>query len=115
MAITRTEIGIRFAPPRTDEARTAIKARLSARAEELALLIHELVPGSREQSEAVSSLEHAVQWAHAGVDRRLVLPGERRPVRLVPAVAEGGEPASAGTGRTAGVVRERAAAEQGEA
>ncbi|MFF4900531.1 hypothetical protein [Streptomyces sp. NPDC001068] len=76
MAITTREIGIRFAPPKNDEARTAIKARISAKAEELALLIHELVPGCREQSEAINGVEHAVQWAHDGVDRRLVLPGE---------------------------------------
>ncbi|MFK0063423.1 hypothetical protein ACIQTN_29860 [Streptomyces werraensis] len=82
MAITRHEIGIRFAPPKTDQARNDIKARISAKAEELALLIHELVPGSREQSEAISNLEDAVDWAHNGVDRRLVLRGEQRPPRL---------------------------------
>ncbi|MEV0016611.1 Acb2/Tad1 domain-containing protein [Streptomyces tendae] len=99
MAISRNEIGIRFAPPKTDEARNDIKARLSAKAEELALLVHDLVPGSREQSEAISSLEDAVQWAHAGVDRRLVLRGERRPrLAAEPATAEPGEQAAAGPG-----------------
>lgn len=83
MAITRTEIGIRFAPPKTDPARNDIKAQISAKAEELALLIHQLVPGCREQSEAISGVEHAVQWAHDGVDRRLVLPGEQQAVRPV--------------------------------
>ncbi|WP_327594623.1 hypothetical protein [Streptomyces chartreusis] len=90
MAITRNEIGIRFAPPKTDPARNDIKAQISAKAEELALLIHELVPGSREQSEAISNLEDAVDWAHNGVDRRLVLRGEQRPARLA---AQAGPPA----------------------
>jgi hypothetical protein len=85
MAITKREIGIRFAPAKNDPDRVAIKARLSEKAHELALLIHELVPGSREQSEAISSLEDAVRWAHDGVDRRLVLPGEHRPLPAVPA------------------------------
>ncbi|MDH6489584.1 hypothetical protein [Streptomyces sp. SAI-127] len=78
MAINAREIRIRFAPPKTDQARNDIKAQISAKAEELALLICELVPGCREQSEAVNGVEHAVQWAHDGVDRRLVLPGEDR-------------------------------------
>lgn len=95
MAITRKEIGIRFAPPKTDEARNDIKARISAKAEELALLIHELVPGSREQSEAISSLEGSVQWAHDGVDRRLILPGEQMPTGPVPA-PRGGPSAAEG-------------------
>ncbi|SOE31701.1 hypothetical protein [Streptomyces sp. OK228] len=93
MAITAREIGIRFAPPRTDERRNAIKAQISAKAEELARLIHELVPASREESEAIYGVEAAVQWAHCGVDRRLVLPGELRP--LAPTVpAPAGPPAA---------------------
>jgi hypothetical protein len=79
VAISKNEIGIRFAPPRTDDRRSAIKAQVSAKAEELSLLIHELVPGSREESEAIYAVESAVHWAHSGVDRRLVLPGEQRP------------------------------------
>jgi hypothetical protein len=92
VAITEREIRIRFAPPRTDEVRNDIKAQISAKAEELALLIHELVPGCREQSEAISGVEHAVQWAHDGVDRRLVLPGEQRPA-LAPVMAAESGPA----------------------
>ncbi|MFJ7090435.1 hypothetical protein ACIQWL_09220 [Streptomyces mirabilis] len=90
MAITEREIRIRFAPPRTDEVRNDIKAQISAKAEELALLIHELVPGCREQSEAISGVEHAVQWAHDGVDRRMVLPGEQRPALAPVTAAESG-------------------------
>ncbi|MDI9836218.1 hypothetical protein [Streptomyces sp. KAU_LT] len=86
MAITRREIGIRFAPPKTDETRNDIKARISAKAEELALLIHELVPGCREESQAVKGIEIAVQWAHDAVDRRLVLRGEQSAMpQVVPA------------------------------
>ncbi|MEU0950666.1 hypothetical protein ABZ379_49885 [Streptomyces canus] len=89
MAITRREIGIRFAPPKTDETRNDIKARISAKAEELALLINELVPGCREESQAIKGLEVTVQWAHAAVDRRLVLQGEQTvpPVLPCPATA----------------------------
>jgi hypothetical protein len=93
VAITRNEIGIRFAPPKTDEARTDIKAQISAKAEELALLIHELVPGCREQSVAISAVEDAVDAAHNGVDRRLVLRGERRPARPV-LTAQAGPPSA---------------------
>ncbi|MBT2492332.1 hypothetical protein J7E96_28250 [Streptomyces sp. ISL-96] len=84
MAITENEIRIRFAAPATDEARTAIKARLATAAEELALLVHELVPGSREESEAISAVELALWWAQAGVDRRYV----PRAKPLAPADAE---------------------------
>jgi hypothetical protein len=90
VAITRREIGIRFAPPKTDEARNDIKGRISAKAEELALLINELVPGCREESQAIKGLEVTVQWAHAAVDRRLVLQGEQTvppPVLPCPATA----------------------------
>lgn len=76
MAITEREIAIRFAPPKTDTVRNEIKAQLTAKGHELALLIHTLVPGSREESEAITAVEDAVRWAHDGVDRRLVLPGE---------------------------------------
>ncbi|MGX1301419.1 hypothetical protein RKD35_002907 [Streptomyces albogriseolus] len=107
MAITRNEIGIRFAPPKTDPARNDIKAQISAKAEELALLIHELVPGSREQSEAISNLEDAVDWAHNGVDRRLVLRGEQSTMpQVVPAPAdEDTETVTDGAGRFVAQVR----------
>ncbi|MFF5045609.1 Acb2/Tad1 domain-containing protein [[Kitasatospora] papulosa] len=79
MAITPREIAIRFAPPKTDADRLAIKARISRAGEEFALLVHELVPGSREESQAIKACEHAVSWAHAGIDRRYVAAGERKP------------------------------------
>lgn len=81
MSITDAEIDKRFTPQKTDDDRTAIKARLSEAGGELARLIHELVPGSREESEAITSLELAVAWAHLGVDRRYVARDERKPDR----------------------------------
>lgn len=78
MAITPREITVRFAPPKTDADRTAIKARLSRAGRELARLVHELVPGSREESQAIKACEQAVSWAHAGIDRRYVAAGERK-------------------------------------
>lgn len=80
MSITASEISKRFAPPKVDAERAAIKARLSAKAGELAELVHELVPGSREESEAITHIEIALGWAHAGVDRRYVTRDERRTV-----------------------------------
>jgi hypothetical protein len=85
VAITRREIGIRFAPPKTDETRNDIKTRISAKAEELALL--KLVPGCREESQAIKGLEVTVQWAHAAVDRRLVLQGEQTVPPMLPCPA----------------------------
>lgn len=91
MAISPREIEIRFIPPKMDEDRVAIKARICDAAGQLAMLIHELVPGSREESQAIKACELAVQWAHAGVDRRYVARGERKklvPVLIDPETAE---------------------------
>lgn len=77
MALNPHEIRIRFAPVKVDRDRVAMKDRISAKAEELALLINELVPGSREESQAVKAVEVAVHWAHGGIDRRYVARGER--------------------------------------
>lgn len=77
MAITPHEIDKRFAPPATDPDRVAIKEAISGATRAVAMLIQQLVPGSREQSEAITHLEMAVSWAHMGVDRR---PPLRRPV-----------------------------------
>lgn len=87
MSITDGEISKRFAPQKTDPERVAIKDRLSAAAGDVARLIHELVPGSREESEAITHIEIALGWAQAGVDRRYVAHDERRP-RPVPTAAQ---------------------------
>lgn len=72
MGLNPKEIGIRFPPvDAEDKAHHVIaKNKITAAAHELAGLIHELVPGSREESEAVTAVEQAVMWAHAGIDRR---------------------------------------------
>jgi len=44
-------------------------ARLREKAKELALLIAELTPSSREQSVALTELETAVFWANAAIAR----------------------------------------------
>lgn len=72
MAITPDEIARRFAPPRTEGEHYARKLAVTDAAMTLADLILQMVPGSREQSIAVEALESAVQWAHCGIDRRLI-------------------------------------------
>lgn len=42
---------------------------LRAKAKELAYLIDELVPASREKSMALTQLETSVMWANAGIAR----------------------------------------------
>ena len=44
-------------------------AAIRARAKELALLISEVTPASREQSVALTHLETAVMWANAAIAR----------------------------------------------
>jgi hypothetical protein len=44
-------------------------AALRAKAKELADLIAEIVPASREQSVAITHLETAMMWANAGIAR----------------------------------------------
>lgn len=51
--------------PGQPEKYTAIRAK----AKELAEMIVELVPESREQSLALTNLEQAVMWANAGIAR----------------------------------------------
>lgn len=77
MAITSHEIDIRFAPVQPDPDRTAMKNQISGAAHDLAILIHQLVPGSREESIAIKAVEDAVNAAHNGIDRRYV-PQARR-------------------------------------
>ncbi|MFD8078970.1 hypothetical protein ACFV3E_40725 [Streptomyces sp. NPDC059718] len=72
MALNPDEIAKRFAPAPDDAERIAKKNEISCAAHALAALINELVPGSREESEAVTHVETAVMWAHAAIDRRYV-------------------------------------------
>lgn len=57
-----------YHPPRGDQ--PAHYQELRARARDLAMLIIELVPTSREQSLALTNLEQAIFWANAGIARR---------------------------------------------
>ena len=85
MALTDEELRKRFTPPTSDTDHVAIKRELTRAAHTLASLIHDLVPGSREESRAIEALEQAVFWAHAGVDRR----GAKRPARHAEPTATG--------------------------
>lgn len=89
MAITHDEIARRFAPPRTDGEPYARKLVVSDRAMALAEMLLTMVPGSREQSRAIEGLEACVQWAHAGIDRRLA---DEEPVPYVLADQPTGHP-----------------------
>lgn len=70
MAITKEELDNRFtyhAPkPGQPEKYEAIRAK----AKELAALVVELCPESREQSVAVTKIEEASMWANAAIARR---------------------------------------------
>jgi hypothetical protein len=46
-----------------------IYQRLREKAKELALLINEVVPESREKSTAITHLETSIFWANAGIAR----------------------------------------------
>jgi hypothetical protein len=55
------------APP-DEEAIKAYKA-IRAKAKELAMLVYELTPASREQSLSFTKIEEAVMWANAAIAR----------------------------------------------
>lgn len=56
-----------YHPPKADQPERYIKIR--DKAKELALVIDEFVPDSREKSVAFTELESAVMWANAGIAR----------------------------------------------
>jgi hypothetical protein len=70
MPITTDEIIARFTyhPPKTDQPQRYEKLRAKAR--ELAGMIVELSPESREQSLALTALDEAVMWTNAAIARR---------------------------------------------
>lgn len=70
MASAREEIDIRFTyhPPKGDQLERYVRLRDTAK--ELAILIADLTPQSREQSLALTHLEQAIMWANAGIARR---------------------------------------------
>jgi hypothetical protein len=56
-----------YHPPKDGQAGKFIMIRDSTR--ELALLINQLVPDSREKTIAISKIEESVMWANAGIAR----------------------------------------------
>lgn len=56
-----------YHPPKGDQAERYVKIR--DKAKELALLIDEITPSSREQSVALTHLETATFWANAAIAR----------------------------------------------
>lgn len=71
MPITREELDIRltYHPPKGDQPERYEK--IGAKVRELADLVVELCPESREQSLALTHIEEAKMWANAGIARRL--------------------------------------------
>lgn len=53
--------------------------KLRSKAKELAYLINDLCPNSREKSLAMTNLEQAVMWANAAIARNEVVENEIRP------------------------------------
>lgn len=56
-----------YHPPKADQPERYVKIR--DKAKELAFVIDECVPDSREKSVAFTELESAVMWANAGIAR----------------------------------------------
>lgn len=56
-----------YHPPKADQPERYIKIR--DKAKELAFVIDECVPDSREKSVAMTNLEQVVMWANAGISR----------------------------------------------
>ncbi len=67
--ITQSELDVKFKyhSPKDDQP-TRYEA-IRAKAKELATLIVETSPASREQSLAITNLEQAIMWANAGIAR----------------------------------------------
>jgi len=61
------EKAVTYHPPKADQPERYVKIR--DKAKELAFVIDECVPDSREKSVAFTELESAVMWANAGIAR----------------------------------------------
>jgi hypothetical protein len=68
--MTKEEINTRFTYHQPKDGQPEKYIAIREKAQELAVLINELVPESREQSEAITNLETAVMFANAGIARR---------------------------------------------
>jgi len=70
MPITPEELDCRFTHHKPAEGQSEKYGAIRAKARELAELIIEATPESREQSTAVTKVEEACMWANAAVARR---------------------------------------------
>lgn len=67
--MTSSNIENNFTYHAPDDVRIVKYQKLRDKAKELAYLIDELVPESREQGVALTNLEQAIFWANAGIAR----------------------------------------------
>jgi hypothetical protein len=70
MSIPQTELDTRFTDHPPAEGQPEIYRRIRAKGKELAELINEVTPPSREQSLALTAIEESVMWGNAAVARR---------------------------------------------
>lgn len=64
---TQIEKAFTYYPPKPDQPNRYVKIR--DKAKELALVIDDCVPDSREKSVAMTNLKQVVMWANAGIAR----------------------------------------------
>ena len=64
------ELDVRFTYHPTKDDQLGRYVGIRSQAKELAKLIDEYVPDSREKATALTKLEEAVMWANAGIARR---------------------------------------------
>ncbi len=67
--ITQSELDVKFKYHSPKDDQPARYEAIRAKAKELATLIVETSPASREQSLAITNLEQAIMWANAGIAR----------------------------------------------
>lgn len=70
MTVTNDELDTRFTYHTPKEGQPEKYQKLRAHAKDLAIMICNEVPDSREQSLALTKLEEAIFWANAGIARR---------------------------------------------
>jgi hypothetical protein len=70
MPVDAAEIGIRFTYHAPHPGQPAKYTAVRSKAKELAELIVEMCPDSREQATALTKLEEVVFWANAAIARR---------------------------------------------
>lgn len=68
--MSQEEMEIRFTYHTPKEGQPAIYTKIRDKAKELAVLLNEVCPESREKALAFTELEDAVMWANAAIARR---------------------------------------------